>query len=70
VQPHYTYKAGGERWGEAVVLQVGGYPIDRKPATDRLQDGRGQKRQVQLNSNFTFSFAVEELASGVVTRRT
>ena len=31
-QPHYYAKDGTQRWGEAVVLEMGRYPVDAKPA--------------------------------------
>jgi predicted Zn finger-like uncharacterized protein len=52
-QPHYDPKNGKQRWGEAVVLEMGRYPVDAKPANLTMQhkaDTGGAVRRVDIET--------------------
>jgi S1-C subfamily serine protease len=52
VRPRYVNTEGVERWGEAVVLDMAGLPVQRKPATLVIRHQPGVEREVNLLSRF------------------
>ena len=64
-QPHYYAKDGSQRWGEAVVLEMGRFPVDAKPAHLVLQHkpdrGPADARPLEIDSRQAFSYEVEGL---------
>lgn len=66
-QPHYTAKDGKERWGEAIVMEMGRYPVEAKPAMiaikhkpDLRQD---DVRKVELSSRSVTGLEVEAIGN-------
>ena len=65
-QPHYYAKDGTERWGEAIVMDMGRYPVEQKPAHLEIvhkTDSSAQGRAVEIESRQVFGYTVEELGS-------
>ncbi len=64
-QPHYVAKDGKERWGEAVAVEMGRYPVQAKPATLALQlkpDRRPEDaRRIDLDTRQSSGFHIEGL---------
>ncbi|HEX4588743.1 MAG TPA: trypsin-like peptidase domain-containing protein [Gemmataceae bacterium] len=62
-QPHFSMKDGKERWGEAVVLEMGRFPVDAKPAHLAIQPKPdftpGPARRVELESRQVLGFETE-----------
>jgi predicted Zn finger-like uncharacterized protein len=51
-QPHYDLKDGKQRWGEAVAMEMGRYPVEAKPAhLERVfKRDNSDGRQVDIDS--------------------
>jgi predicted Zn finger-like uncharacterized protein len=65
-QPHYYAKDGTQRWGEAIVLEMGRYPVEAKPAhlaTKYKEDVGGNVRRLEVDSRQVFGYHVEEVES-------
>ena len=62
-QPHYVAKDGKERWGEAVMLEMGRYPVDAKSANLTIKHKADLKpdefRKVELTSRTIQGIEVE-----------
>lgn len=64
-QPHYVAKDGSQRWGEAIVLEMGQYPVDAKPAMIAVKhkpDLRPDElRKVELSSRSMTGLEIEAM---------
>jgi predicted Zn finger-like uncharacterized protein len=62
-RPHYVAKDGKERWGEAIVLEMGRYPVDAKPANLAIKHKADLRpddvRRVELESRQAYGFEIE-----------
>ena len=62
-QPHYVAKDGKERWGEAIMLEMGKYPVDAKSANLTIKHKPDLKpdefRRVELTSRQIQGIEVE-----------
>src|SRR5581483_1694521 len=67
-RPHYVAKDGTERWGEAVTLEMGRYPVDPKPAHLAIKlkpDPRpDDARRVEVDGRQAFSLDIEGVGGG------
>jgi tRNA A-37 threonylcarbamoyl transferase component Bud32 len=75
VRPRYRFKNGREHWGEAVIVEMGRYPIELKPAelAARYAITPGVTRQLELDTRsavnlYSVFSAGEEPHSGSGTR--
>jgi S1-C subfamily serine protease len=65
-QPHYTTKEGKERWGEAVVMEMGRNPVEAKPAAlviKHTPDRPNQVRHVVIDSQDSVTITLEGLGN-------
>jgi predicted Zn finger-like uncharacterized protein len=64
-QPHYYAADGSQRWGEAMVLDMGRFPVDAKPAHLEVQlkpeFNPANARPLEIDSHQAFNFQVEGL---------
>jgi predicted Zn finger-like uncharacterized protein len=61
-QPHYYAKDGSQRWGEAIVMDMGRYPVEAKPAHLELANKTDQGiegRALEIDSRQAFGYQVE-----------
>lgn len=61
-QPHYYSKDGSQRWGEAVVMEMGRFPVEARPAmlaTKHKPDTT--PRQLEIDSRQAFGYHIEEI---------
>jgi predicted Zn finger-like uncharacterized protein len=67
-QPHYQTKDGKSRWAEAIVLEMGRYPVEARPAHLAIMHKPdmtpGAARRVELDSRQALSFETEAGGGG------
>ncbi len=66
-RPHYYAKDGSERWGEAIVLEMGRYPVEPKPAHLAIEHKKDTNpanyRQLEIDSRQAFGYEIEDIGS-------
>lgn len=69
-QPHYVSKDGKQRWGEAVVLEMGRHPVEAKPAMIAIKHKPDLKpedvRRLELTSTAVQGIELEGVGSSGV----
>jgi predicted Zn finger-like uncharacterized protein len=58
-QPHYYAADGKERWGQAVVVDMGRYPVEKRPVKLAANYKPGHEHRVELTSNAAFSAEIQ-----------